>query len=68
MFLQLCRKLCNGFIFTFNTDWMANKQMDAIANRSFLTVDNKVILKEIRIPTIVTVPAHLTDLTVHLRI
>ena len=44
---------------------MAKKQFNVNVNQSFLQkVHNKVILKEIRIPMIVNVTVHLTDLTI----
>ena len=39
------------------TNWMAKKQLNVNVNKSFLqTVDDKVMLKEIRTSTIVNVP------------
>ena len=38
---------------------MAEKQLNVNVNESFL-INSKVMLKEIRIPTIVNVPLHLT--------
>ena len=45
---------------------MTKKQLNVNVNQLFLKlVDNKVLLKEIRIPTIViNVPVHLADLTI----
>ena len=45
---------------------MTKKQLNVNANQLFLKlVDNKVILKEIRIPTtVINVPVNLADLTI----
>ena len=41
------------------------KELNIDVSQSFLlTVDNKVILKEVRIHPIVNIPAHLNDLTI----
>ena len=52
------------FIFIPNTDCLAKRQLSINVSQSFLqTVDNLIILTEIRISMIV-VSVHLTDITI----